>query len=114
MKINPGDLKTYARFARQHARRFLSQKVTESRTPIAPAPHRPEPASWSDDALTVAWLGHASVLINFYGTWLLTDPALRPHVGVNIAGVTIGPRRIVKPALHIKELPPLDAVLISH
>ncbi len=114
MKIKTGDFKAYARFARQHARRFLSQKVTDSRTPIASAPHKPEPASWSDDQLTVAWLGHATVLMNFYGTWLLTDPALRAHIGVNIAGITIGPRRIVQPALYIKELPPLDAVLVSH
>ncbi|OLE50881.1 MAG: hypothetical protein AUG51_25830 [Acidobacteria bacterium 13_1_20CM_3_53_8] len=81
---------------------------------MASAPHKPEPASWSDDQLTVAWLGHATVLMNFYGTWLLTDPALRAHIGVNIAGITIGPRRIVQPALYIKELPPLDAVLVSH
>ena len=59
-------------------------------------------------------LGHATVLINFYGIWLLTDPALRSHVGVNFAGITIGPRRLVEPALTIKELPPLDGILISH
>ncbi len=65
--------------------------------------------------MTLAWLGHASVLINFYGTWLLTDPALRSHVGVSLAGLTtLGPRRLVQPALEIKELPPLDAVLVSH
>jgi L-ascorbate metabolism protein UlaG (beta-lactamase superfamily) len=115
MSINPAALKIYARFARQHARRFLAERVRETRTPIPPAPHKPVPASWSDDRLTVAWLGHATVLINFYGTWLLTDPALRSHIGVNVAGLmTFGPRRIVRPALAITELPPLDAVLISH
>ena len=114
MSINPADLKIYARFARQHARRFLAQRVHEARTPIPPAPHKPVPASWSDDRLTLAWLGHATVLMNFYGTWLLTDPALRSHIGVRLAGMTIGPRRIVQPALSIAELPPLDAVLVSH
>ncbi len=115
MSINTADLKIYARFARQHARRFLSERIAEARTPIPPAPHKPVPASWSDDQLTVAWLGHATVLINFYGTWLLTDPALRSHIGVNVAGVmTVGPRRIVRPALTVAELPPLDAVLVSH
>jgi L-ascorbate metabolism protein UlaG (beta-lactamase superfamily) len=53
-------------------------------------------------------------LINFYGTWLLTDPVLRSRVGVRVAGVTIGPRRLVLPALGVRELPPPDAVLISH
>ena len=108
------NLKMYARFARQHGRRFLNQRVQDSRTPIAPAAHKPEPAAWDDNDVTVAWLGHATVLINFFGTWLLTDPALRSHVGVRLAGVTFGPRRLVRPALSIKELPPLDAILISH
>src|SRR3712207_8666756 len=40
--------------------------------------------------------------------------SLRSRVGVRVAGVTIGPRRLVRPALSIKELPPLDAVLVSH
>lgn len=64
--------------------------------------------------MTVAWLGHATTLINFYGTWLLTDPVLRARVGVHLAGITVGPRRLVRPALNAKELPRLDAVLISH
>lgn len=114
MKIKAGDLKTYARFARQHARNFLSQRVAEAGRPIKPAPHRPDPSAWDDDSLTVAWLGHATVLINFYGTWLLTDPALRPHVGVSVGGLTIGPRRLVAPALSVRDLPPLDAVILSH
>ncbi|MBA3768040.1 MAG: MBL fold metallo-hydrolase [Acidobacteria bacterium] len=114
MSITPENLKVYARFARQHARRFLAERVRETRTTIPPAPHRPVPAEWSDERLTVAWLGHATVLINFYGTWLLTDPVLRSRVGVHLAGVTVGPRRLVRPALSVRELPPLDAVLVSH
>lgn len=112
--MKQGNIRTYTRFARQHARRFISERLAERRTPIPAAPHRPQPASWSDDALTISWLGHATMLINFYGTWLLTDPALRSHVGVRLAGMTLGPRRLVQPALAIKELPPLDAVLVSH
>jgi L-ascorbate metabolism protein UlaG (beta-lactamase superfamily) len=112
--VNLKSLRTYAKFARQHGQRFITARIEESRTPIPPAPYRPAPANWSDGELTLAWLGHATVLINFYGTWLLTDPALRPHVGVNIAGVIFGPRRLVQPALAISELPPLDAVLVSH
>ena len=114
MSIRLSDLKTYSRFARQHAQKFVAQRFVESRSPIPPAPFRPEPETWSDERVTLAWLGHATVLINFYGTWLLTDPALRSHVGVGIAGFTIGPRRIVAPALGIESLPQLDAVLVSH
>ena len=112
--MTPEKIKTYARFARQHARSFLAQRFAETGKPIADAPFRPQPVSWDDESLTVSWLGHATVLINFYGTWFLTDPALRQHVGVQVAGLTIGPRRIVLPALSIKDLPPIDAVLLSH
>ncbi len=93
----------------------MEERLHERRVAVAPAPHRPRPEEWGDDRLTVAWLGHASVLINFYGTWLLTDPALRERVGLRVPGITtIGPRRLVQPALAAHELPPLDAVLISH
>lgn len=107
-------LKTYAGFVGRYARPFLKERGKELATPIAPAPFRPAPREWRDDQLTVAWLGHASVLINFYGTWLLTDPALRSRVGVRVGALTMGPRRLVRPALTPRELPALDAVLISH
>jgi L-ascorbate metabolism protein UlaG (beta-lactamase superfamily) len=115
MRTNTGSLRTYAGFARKFGRRFLEERLAERRTSVAPAPHRPRPAEWSDERLTVAWLGHATLLVNFYGTWLLTDPALRERVGLRIApGVTLGPRRLVEPALLPHELPRLDAVLVSH
>jgi len=114
VSVSLKDLRVYGGFARRFARRFVAERAAESRLPLLPAPHRPAPETWSDDRLTVAWLGHATVLVNFYGTWLLTDPALRPRVGLHFAGLTVGPRRLVAPALDARELPPLDAVLISH
>ncbi|HEX8475945.1 MAG TPA: MBL fold metallo-hydrolase [Pyrinomonadaceae bacterium] len=94
----------------------MSERIREARVPVKPAPHRPTPATWDDARVTVAWLGHATVLVNFYGTWILTDPALQTRVGVHVAGgVTLGPRRLVRPALGVGELPSqLDAVLVSH
>jgi L-ascorbate metabolism protein UlaG (beta-lactamase superfamily) len=115
MSTRVGELKTYAGFARRFGRRFIEERLAERRERVAPAPHKPDPSRWSDERLTVAWLGHATVLINFYGTWLLTDPALGRRVGLQVApGVTLGPRRLVEPALGVHELPKLDAVLVSH
>src|ERR671933_2240572 len=114
MSVSARDLKTYTSFARRFAGKFVRDRLQESRVPVLPAPHKPRPAEWSDERLTAAWLGHATVLINFYGTWLLTDPALRARVGVRVGGVTLGPRRLVRPALTLRELPALDAVLVSH
>ena len=114
MSVSVKELKTYTSFARRFAGKFVRDRLEERRVPVRPAPHRPEPSTWDDERLTVAWLGHATVLINFYGTWLLTDPALRPRVGIRVGGLTLGPRRLVQPALGVKQLPPLDAVLVSH
>jgi L-ascorbate metabolism protein UlaG (beta-lactamase superfamily) len=81
---------------------------------IAPAPHRPAPSDWRNDRLTVAWLGHATVLLNFYGSWILTDPALEARVGIGRGAAKLGPRRLVQPALRPADLPALDLVLLSH
>jgi L-ascorbate metabolism protein UlaG (beta-lactamase superfamily) len=81
---------------------------------IPAAPLRPDPGSWADDRLTAAWLGHATVLLNFHGTWILTDPVLEPRVGIGRGLAKLGPRRLVRPALRTRELPPLDLVLLSH
>jgi L-ascorbate metabolism protein UlaG (beta-lactamase superfamily) len=62
----------------------------------------------------VAWLGHATVLVDFYGIRILTDPVLGSHVGVSLGIATIGPKRFVSPALTVHELPPIDMVLLSH
>jgi L-ascorbate metabolism protein UlaG (beta-lactamase superfamily) len=84
------------------------------RIEIAPAPQRPEPSTWPNDRLTVAWLGHATVLLNLAGSWLLTDPALERRIGIGQGLAKLGPRRLVEPALRPRELPHLDAILLSH
>jgi L-ascorbate metabolism protein UlaG (beta-lactamase superfamily) len=84
------------------------------KTDIAPAPQRPDPSSWPDDRLTVAWLGHATVLFNFHGTWVLTDPALERRIGIGRGTAKLGPRRLVQPALRARDLPDLDLLLLSH
>jgi len=81
---------------------------------ILPSPHTPTPLAWSDQSVTLAWLGHATVLINFYGVKILTDPAFFPRVGISIGVGVAGPKRYVRPALDITALPPVDVVLLSH
>ena len=62
----------------------------------------------------MAWLGHATVLINFYGVHILTDPSLGKRVGISLGVATAGPKRYIAPALKWNELPPIDVVLLSH
>jgi L-ascorbate metabolism protein UlaG (beta-lactamase superfamily) len=86
----------------------------ESWRPIAPAFTKPEPLKWNDTQVTAAWIGHATVLINFFGVKILTDPVLFPRIGIRSHGLTIGPKRLTAPALEFHELPKIDVVLLSH
>ncbi len=88
--------------------------AVESRRPVAPAFTKPDPATWSDQDLTAAWLGHSTVLMNFLGVWIITDPVLFHRIGIRLPFLTIGPKRLTAPALTFAELPPIDLVIISH
>jgi glyoxylase-like metal-dependent hydrolase (beta-lactamase superfamily II) len=86
----------------------------ESWRSIAPVFAKPEPSNWNDVHVTAAWIGHATVLINFFGIKILTDPVLFPRIGIRLPGLTIGPKRLTAPALEFDELPRIDIVLLSH
>ena len=88
--------------------------IIERKRPIAPAFSKPEPSKWSDAQVTTSWLGHATVLINFFGITILTDPVLFSRVGIRLPGFSIGPKRLIAPALEIDELPKIDIILLSH
>lgn len=94
--------------------RFFRARFAEFAQKMEPAPHKPVPSTWSDNAITLAWLGHASVLINFYGVRILTDPTFFPRIGVGAWLGTIGPKRLTACALQPRELPEIDLVLVSH
>jgi L-ascorbate metabolism protein UlaG (beta-lactamase superfamily) len=81
---------------------------------MAPAFAKPEPWKWDDARVTAAWMGHATVLINFFGIKVLTDPVIFPRIGIRLPGFTIGPKRLTAPALEFHELPRIDIVLLSH
>jgi L-ascorbate metabolism protein UlaG (beta-lactamase superfamily) len=111
--MGTGTFSTRLRFAQRHARTALRERP-ETGCSVAPAPVRPTPEHWPDDRVTIAWLGHATVLANLYGTWILTDPALETRIGLGRGIAKLGPRRLVAPALRPRELPALDLLLLSH
>src|SRR4029434_10193364 len=86
----------------------------ESWRPIAPAFTKPEPLKWDDAQVTAAWIGHATVLINFFGIKILTDPVLFPRIGIRLPGFNLCPNRLAAPDLKCNELPKIDVVLLSH
>jgi N-acyl-phosphatidylethanolamine-hydrolysing phospholipase D len=61
--------------------------------------------------LRATWIGHSSFLLQLGGRNLLTDPQLSDRAS---PFARVGPRRLTAPGLRIEELPPIDAVLLSH
>jgi L-ascorbate metabolism protein UlaG (beta-lactamase superfamily) len=104
----------WAGTSQQRAARWARRILADARRKISPAPVKPVPAKWSDNDITICWIGHATVLINFFGVRILTDPTFGDHVGISFGLGTAGPKRYVAPALRLKELPPIDVLLLSH
>ncbi|MGI8306907.1 MBL fold metallo-hydrolase [Saccharopolyspora hattusasensis] len=63
------------------------------------------PVTAQDTAVT--WVGHATYVVRMAGATVLTDPVWSSR----IPGV---PRRLTPPGVSFGELPPVDAVVISH
>jgi len=61
--------------------------------------------------LRVTWLGHACVLLEIDGRRVLTDPVWSQRASPL---TWLGPKRWYPPQIALDDLPPLDAVLISH
>ncbi len=62
----------------------------------------------------VRFIGNATTLVSYGGFTLLTDPNFL-HAGEHVAlGYGLRSRRLKEPALQIPDLPPLDAVVLSH
>ena len=66
--------------------------------------YKPDPLTWSNNNLTLAWIGHSTMLINIFGKWIVTDPALLNKIGLYFLGESIGPTRETPPALISKSL----------
>jgi L-ascorbate metabolism protein UlaG (beta-lactamase superfamily) len=99
----------------QGARHMLVRELSAQKLEPLPLPRfTPDPGKWSSNQITAAWLGHSTVLINFFGATILTDPALFPRIGADLRFTTVGLKRLVAPALDIRALPPIDLVLLSH
>jgi L-ascorbate metabolism protein UlaG (beta-lactamase superfamily) len=90
---------------------FKSDTIAD---PLIRLNFKPEPADWNSDQLTLSWIGHSTVLINFFGKWIVTDPALFERIGVYFFGGSIGPARLTPPALNALEFPKPDIILLSH
>jgi L-ascorbate metabolism protein UlaG (beta-lactamase superfamily) len=77
-----------------------------------PSPFRDRPpARHEGDGARIAYVGHASFLIQTRGRNLLIDPVWAAQVGPLSF---IGPRRANAPGIAFEDLPNIDAVLVTH
>lgn len=93
-------------------RQFSGDEIREPPTPVPvlavdKAALAAPPAA---TGLRAFWIGHASVYIELDGLRLLLDPVFAEHV----SPLPVGPRRFHPPPIALADLPPIDAVLISH
>ncbi len=61
--------------------------------------------------LRITWLGHSTMLLDVDGRRFLTDPMFSER---SSPSSFFGPKRFHPPPLALEDLPPIDAVLISH
>jgi L-ascorbate metabolism protein UlaG (beta-lactamase superfamily) len=86
---------------------ILGRSVSQIFQPPRRLAHRIEHPYRPDARLAVLWIGHATALVQMDDKFFLTDPVFTETVG-NLS------RRLVEPGLDPANLPPVDAVLISH
>jgi L-ascorbate metabolism protein UlaG (beta-lactamase superfamily) len=84
------------------------------RVPVAPLPALDPRAAWQappETGLRATWLGHSTLLLEIDGQRVLTDPVW----GERASPVQlVGPKRFQPVPVSLGDLPPLDAVLVSH
>jgi len=74
-------------------------------------PGPPPPTRVGPGELRVTFINHATVLVQIDGLNLLTDPVWSDRIGpVSFAG----PTRVRPPGIRFEDLPPIDAVVVSH
>jgi L-ascorbate metabolism protein UlaG (beta-lactamase superfamily) len=94
--------------------RFIRRMIFDGRGDPVPPAERPEPHRWSNHALTGSCLGHSTVLLNFHGVTVLTDPVFSKRVGPGITPFILGPKRYLQPALVPEKIPRPDVIVLSH
>ncbi len=114
----------YVDFELKGVGELLRWRLDAARRGLPPPPRTPVPAAAADLAFlrsnalagaemqpAVTWLGHATVLAQFAGLNLLTDPVFSDRCSPL---QFVGPRRAQPPGVALADLPHIDVVLVSH
>jgi L-ascorbate metabolism protein UlaG (beta-lactamase superfamily) len=103
------------RSRRDPLRWFAERRLrgTKAKWPAwAPSPYADHPPARVEGAAwRLSYVGHASWLIQTAGANLLIDPVWSQRVS---PFRSVGPKRVNDPGIAFENLPPIDAVLVSH
>ena len=93
--------------------RVLAATLTDRdrRHPRLPIPLVTPSPDADADGLFVTWYGHSSAMIEIDGRRVLLDPVWSERCSPSRL---TGPKRLHEPPVALRELPPIDAILISH
>jgi N-acyl-phosphatidylethanolamine-hydrolysing phospholipase D len=105
----PRSLWDVLRWSRQRRKQALAPTPARGSFPIA-TPVIAYPRA-TETGLAATWIGHSTVLLQFQGLNVITDPVFSQRA---FPVQWLGPRRVMDAALPIEALPPLDVVLLSH
>ena len=86
----------------------------ERRVPRGPLPSMSPLDAWAkkpQSGLRVTWLGHSTMLIEIDGVRILTDPVWGPRASPS---ALVGPKRFQPVPISLREMPPVDVVVVSH
>jgi L-ascorbate metabolism protein UlaG (beta-lactamase superfamily) len=86
---------------------FFGRSFATLARPMDRLPARIQQPRRADARLAALWVGHATVLVQLDDKFILTDPVFTDSVG-QIS------KRLVEPGIDVDDLPPIDAVVISH
>jgi L-ascorbate metabolism protein UlaG (beta-lactamase superfamily) len=88
---------------------------TKARSPQLPlGPFHTDPRIYQSapqTGLRITWMGHSSSLVELDGTRILIDPVWDQRAAPT---QWAGPKRFFAPPLALQDLPPIDAVIVSH
>jgi L-ascorbate metabolism protein UlaG (beta-lactamase superfamily) len=90
-------------------RRFITSR--ERRKPVGPIPLVSTSGNAPAEGLHITWYGHASALVEIEGSRVLVDPVWSDRVSPS---ARVGPKRLHPVPIPLEQLPPLDAIVISH
>ena len=105
----PHGFRDILKWSRQRRSQHLAPTPPRGFFPTAP-PAIVRPRAGSSE-FTATWIGHSTVLLQFGGMNIITDPVFCQRA---FPVQWAGPRRVMDAAMSLDALPPLDVILISH